>query len=249
MEKHFASKILSLYTDGGGEYKSLDSYLSLQDIQHLSTPPYTPQRVALAERRHRHIVETARTPLHEASLPPQFWSFACHHTVYLINCLPTSYLDNQSPFQRLLRKSPNYNSLRIFGCLSDAWLKPYAKNKLESKSAPCVYLGFSLSHHCHQCFDPISAKVYLSRDVRFVEDVFPFKTLFSNIAIKSTHLEWATPIMPSSSDPTPKLPIVTDLPTPLEIAAHTIIDFPLPSASSQAQSEDNSNSQSLSDNA
>ena len=74
MEKHFASKILSLYTDGGGEYKSLDSYLSLQDIQHLSTPPYTPQRVALAERRHRHIVETTRTLLHEASLPPQFWS-------------------------------------------------------------------------------------------------------------------------------------------------------------------------------
>lgn len=134
MEKHFDSKILSLYTDGGGEYKSLDSYLSLHGIQHLSTPPYTPQRVALAERRHRHIVETARTLLHEASLPPQFWSFACHHTVYLINCLPTSYLDNQSPFQRLLRKSPNYNSLRIFGCLCYPWLKPYSKNKLESKS-------------------------------------------------------------------------------------------------------------------
>ena len=61
MEKHFDSKILSLYTDGGCEYKSLDSYLPLHDIQHLSTPPYTPQRVALAERRLRHIVKTART--------------------------------------------------------------------------------------------------------------------------------------------------------------------------------------------
>ena len=190
MEKHFDSKVLSLYTDGGGEYKSLDSYLSLHGVQHLSTPPYTPERVALTERRHRHTFETAITLLHKASLPPQFWSFACYHTVYLINRLQTSHLDNQSPFQRLLKKSPDYNSLRIFGCLSYAWLKPYAKNKLESKSTPCVYLGFSLSHHCHQCFDPISAKVYLSRDVRFVEDVFPFKTLFSNIAIKSTHLEW-----------------------------------------------------------
>ena len=169
--------------------------------------------------------------------------------VYLINRLPTSHLDNQSPYQRLLRKSPNYNSLRIFGCLCYPWLKPYSKNKLESKSTPCVYLGFSLSHHCHQCFDPISAKVYLSRDVRFVEDVFPFKTLFSNIAIKSTHLEWATPTMPSSSDPTPKLPIVTNLPTPSEIAAHTITDFPSPSASSPAQSGDNSNSLSLSNDA
>ena len=165
LEKNFDTKILLLYTDGGSEYKSLDSYISLHGIEHLSTPPYTPQRVALAERRHRHIVETARTLLHEASLPPHFGSFAGYHTVYLINRLQTSHLDNQSPFKRLLKKSPNYNSLRIFGCLSDAWLKPYAKNKLESKSAPCVYLGFSLSHHCHQCFDPISAKVYLSRDV------------------------------------------------------------------------------------
>ena len=39
MEKHFDTKILSLYTDGGGEYKSLNSYLSLHGIQHLSTPP------------------------------------------------------------------------------------------------------------------------------------------------------------------------------------------------------------------
>ena len=101
LEKNFDTKILLLYTDGGSEYKSLDSYLSLHGIQHLSTPPYTPQRVALAERRHRHIVETARTPLHEASLPPQFWSFACHHTVYLIDRLPTSHLDNQSPFQKI----------------------------------------------------------------------------------------------------------------------------------------------------
>ena len=55
--------------------------------------------------------------------------------------------------------------------------------------------------------------------------------------------------MPSSSDPTSKLPIVTDLPTPLEIAAHTITDFSSPSASSPAQYGDNSNSQSLSDDA
>ena len=55
--------------------------------------------------------------------------------------------------------------------------------------------------------------------------------------------------MPSSLNPTPKLPIVTDMPTPLEIAAHTITDFPSPSASSPAQYGDNSNSQSLSDDA
>lgn len=110
-----------------------------------------PQLVALLKRRHRHIFETSRTLLHEASLPPQFRSFACDHTVYLINRLSTSHLDNQSSFERLLRKSPDYNFLRTL--VVHAWLEPYTKNKLESKSIPCIYLGFSLFHHCHQCFE------------------------------------------------------------------------------------------------
>ena len=96
MAKYFDTKFLSLYTNVRGEYKSLDPYLSLHEIKHLTSPPYTPQRVELAKRRHRHIIETAGTLLHDASLLTQFWSFACHHTVYLINRLPT--LDNHSPF-------------------------------------------------------------------------------------------------------------------------------------------------------
>ena len=40
------------------------SHPQAHGIQHLSTPPYTPQRVALAEKRTCHIVETATTLLH-----------------------------------------------------------------------------------------------------------------------------------------------------------------------------------------
>ena len=42
MEKQFNVKILSLYTYGGGKYKSLDPYLQFNDIEHFLTPPYTP---------------------------------------------------------------------------------------------------------------------------------------------------------------------------------------------------------------
>lgn len=64
LKKRFQTKILSLYTDGGGEFQSLSSYLKTRGIEHLVSPPYTPQRVALVERRHRHVIETARTLLH-----------------------------------------------------------------------------------------------------------------------------------------------------------------------------------------
>lgn len=41
------------------EYKGLDPYLSSKGIEHLVSLPHTPQSVAIAERRHLHIVETA----------------------------------------------------------------------------------------------------------------------------------------------------------------------------------------------
>lgn len=46
----------------------------------------------LAERRHRHIVETGKALLHHAKLPHTFWSFAFQAAVYLINRMPTPTL-------------------------------------------------------------------------------------------------------------------------------------------------------------
>ena len=107
----------SLYTDGGGEFQGLSSYLKSHGIEHLVTPPYTPQRVALVERCHRLVIETAKTLLHQASLPLIFWSFACHQAVYLINRLTTPNLQNKCPYEILFQESPKYVSLRVFGCL------------------------------------------------------------------------------------------------------------------------------------
>lgn len=91
LERHFNTKILSLYIDGGGEFQNLDSYLKTHGIEHLVSPPYTP-RVDLVERCHRHVIEMVRTLLHQAYLPLIFWSYACHQAVYLINKMPTPNL-------------------------------------------------------------------------------------------------------------------------------------------------------------
>ena len=201
VENFFKTKVKSLYTDGGGEYTSLQSYLQQHGIEHLVSPPYTPQRVAIAERRHRHIVETAKTLLHEASLPPELWSFACQHAVYLINRLPTPILNNESPYQKLFGKPPSYANLKIFGCLCYPWLKPYTKNKLDPKSTPCVYLGVSQSHHAHLCFDPVQSKIFISRDVLFFEQTFPFKTMFLDVRKRFSPLIWEEVV---STEKTPK---------------------------------------------
>ena len=58
VENQFQTKLRTLYTDNGGEFIALKSFLSINGISHLTTPPHTPEHNGIAERRHMHIVET-----------------------------------------------------------------------------------------------------------------------------------------------------------------------------------------------
>ena len=72
---------------------------------------HTPQHNGAAEHRHRHVVETRLTLLHNTSLPSEFWVYAFRAVVYLINKLPTPTLDYSSSFLKLFGKVPSYSGL------------------------------------------------------------------------------------------------------------------------------------------
>ena len=48
-------------------------YLKQNGIIHQTTDPYTPQQNGLAETTNRRLVEMARSMLHLAQLPLNFW--------------------------------------------------------------------------------------------------------------------------------------------------------------------------------
>lgn len=72
VEKQLQSTIKTLYSDNGGEYIKLHSFLQRNVITHLITPPYTPEYNGLSECKHRHLVETARGLLHHSQIPSLF---------------------------------------------------------------------------------------------------------------------------------------------------------------------------------
>ena len=80
-----------MYTDGGDESNSLYMYLNTNGIEHLVSPPHTPQRLVISERRHRHIGETTKKLLHEASLSSIFLSLACNMQLILVIDYPDNY--------------------------------------------------------------------------------------------------------------------------------------------------------------
>ena len=69
VENLLGYKIKRLQTDGGGEYQKLKSILENYGIEHRISCPHTQEQNGLAERRHRHIVETGLTLMATASVP------------------------------------------------------------------------------------------------------------------------------------------------------------------------------------
>jgi len=90
----FSATLRVFQSDGGGEYLSnkFKHYLLTKGIIHQMSCPYTPKQNGLAERKHRHILETAITLLQTAHLPPKIWFDACATSIYLINRMPCQIL-------------------------------------------------------------------------------------------------------------------------------------------------------------
>lgn len=73
----------------------------------------------------------------------------------------------------MFNKPPNYTKLRTFGCLCYPWLRPYSSSKLQPHSKPCLFLGYSLPQSAYKCLDTSTNRMYISRHVTFVENIFP----------------------------------------------------------------------------
>lgn len=177
VENFYHHTIKIFYTDNGGEYIGLCSFLSTHGISHHTTPPHTPEHNGISERRNRHIAETSLSLLHYSGLPLTYWPHAMTTAAYLINRLPTPILGYQSPYSKLLKIIPAYHKLKCFGCLYFPWIKPYANHKLVPKSPMCVFVGYSADQHAYLCLDPTTGRTYTSRHVQFVEFEFPYSTL------------------------------------------------------------------------
>lgn len=195
-------------------------FLQAHGISHYTTPPHTPEQNGVAECRHRYIVETGLALLHFAKLPLKFWSHAFQTATYLINRLPTPILDHKSPYQCLFNQSPNYTKLKPFGCLCYPWLRSYTTSKLQPRSKPCLFLGYSDSKSAYKCYDPESQKLYHSRHVEFILNEFPSVSTEPSTSLPSpdsflTHETSPTtniPNLPQIKTTLPNLPSNTNIP-------------------------------------
>ncbi|RVW25707.1 Retrovirus-related Pol polyprotein from transposon RE1 [Vitis vinifera] len=83
-----------LRSDNGKEYvsNSFQNYMSHNGILHQTSCVDTPSQNGVAERKNRHLLETARALMFQMKVPKQFWADAVSTACFLINRMPTVVL-------------------------------------------------------------------------------------------------------------------------------------------------------------
>ncbi|KAL8143691.1 hypothetical protein V2J09_016723 [Rumex salicifolius] len=119
IENQYHKTVQTIRSDNGGEFCSFEAnqFFTTKGIFHQLTCVDTPQQNGVVERKHKHLLETARALLFQSHLPDSYWGECVLTATYLINRFPLISLNHITPYEKLHGQPPTYNHLRPFGCL------------------------------------------------------------------------------------------------------------------------------------
>ena len=110
----------------------------------------------------------------ESHLPASFWGEALTTFLYVRNRSLTSSLPSTvTPYELWHNKKPSIHHLRVFGCRAYVYVQKDQRKSLEPYSLKCIFLGYPDGYKGWKCYDPLSKKIVISRDVIFDECSFP----------------------------------------------------------------------------
>ena len=177
-ENQFNAKVKTIRTDNALELCEgvAKDFYTQKGIVHQTSIRDTPQQNEIVERKHRHLLETARALFFQANLPIQYWDECILTATYLINRFPLTSLKNKTPFEVFHINKPNYNHLRSFGCLCFVSTLKKDRNKFSPRAKPCVFMGYPYGQKGYKVMDLDSGEIFTSRDITFHENIFPFQT-------------------------------------------------------------------------
>ncbi|GJV62363.1 putative RNA-directed DNA polymerase [Tanacetum coccineum] len=108
IENQFKRKIKVFRIDNGTKFvnQTVNKFCVEKEIIHQTSCAYTPQQNEVAERKHRHLLNVARSLLFQGGIPLKMWTECILTASYLINRLHSSVLNGKSPYEMIYKKCP-----------------------------------------------------------------------------------------------------------------------------------------------
>lgn len=113
-------------------------------------------------------------PKFEVDLPTMSWGECILTTTHIINLLPLNVIDGKTPYEVVINWKLEYEHLKVFGCLAYFQNTKTKWDKFEPRGRPGVFLGHLWGTKVHKIYDIEHKKIITTRDVKFVDIVFPF---------------------------------------------------------------------------
>src|SRR6266480_600345 len=207
VENHRNKKIKFLRSDRGGEYLSYEFSNHLREcgIVPQLTPPGTPQRNGVSERRNRTLLDMVRSMMSLTDLPLSFWGYALETAAFTLNRAPSKSVET-TPHELWFGKKPKLSFLKVWGC--DAYVKRLLPDKLEPKAEKCVFIGYSKETIGYTFYHRSEGKVFVAKNGSFLEkeflseEVSGRKVELDEVTVPSPELESSSsqksvPVMPT----------------------------------------------------
>ena len=183
----FHVSVQNLRSDNAKEYMSeqFQSFMLQNDILHQTSCVDTPSQNGVAERKNRHLLETAQALLFQMHVPKHFWANAISTTCFLINWIPSFVFNWVTSFQTLFpHKSLFPNEPWVFGCTCFVQdVRPHVSK---------------LDHKGYRYYCPSLRKYLVSANVTFLEN-----TYFSQDPIHTSHGECDDLLVHTLASPAP----------------------------------------------
>ncbi|XP_019232805.1 PREDICTED: uncharacterized protein LOC109213460 [Nicotiana attenuata] len=144
VKTQFGRMVKCFRSDNSSEFfnHNCTTLFQMHGIIHQSSCPHTPQQNGVVERRHKHVLETARAIRFQGHLLRCLCGYSC------------VYNKQNSPHTRLPRG-----------------------DKFAPRSIRSVFLGYASTPKGYRLYDIEHKTLFVSRDVIFHEDVYPFQGL------------------------------------------------------------------------
>ena len=86
-----------------------------------------------------------------------------------MNRTSTAAIHDVTPEERFIGKKPDLPHLKVFKCIAYVHVLDELRTKLDPKAKKCIFIGYSLEQKGYRCYNPVTQKLRVSRDVVFDE--------------------------------------------------------------------------------